>query len=382
MDLWVVGMLVGGFILLVAGAELLVRGAAKGAALFGISPLVIGLTVVAFGTSAPELAVSVQAGLAGNADIAVANVVGSNIFNILFTLGLCAMIQPLLVAQQLIRLDAPLMVGLSILTVVLAWDGRFTWIDGLLLVTILVIYNVWAIRKSRQENVAVQSEYAEEYSLSSPPSNLVGEVVKNGALVLGGLVILVLGARWLVDGAVATAQWLGVSDMIIGLTVVAVGTSLPEVATSLIATIRKERDIAIGNVVGSNLFNLLAILGISSLATPGGLVVAPAMLNFDLIFMAAVAFACLPIFFSGYRIARWEGALFFGGYLAYTTYLILNATQHDALPIFSSTMLFFVVPLVIVTLVVVGIRALREQGLRGAPLPTPSSAASVTDNLL
>ncbi|MEZ4729354.1 MAG: calcium/sodium antiporter [Caldilineaceae bacterium] len=374
MDIFLIGMLVGGFVLLVLGAELLVRGAAKGAALFGISPLVIGLTVVAFGTSAPELAVSIQAGLSGSADIAVANVVGSNIFNILFTLGLCAVIQPLLVAQQLVRLDAPLMVGLSVLTVLLALDGRFQWFDGLLFVTLLVFYNIWAIRKSRQENAVVQTEYAQEYGAqSSPPFTLI-EIVKNAAFVVGGLVILVWGARWLVDGAVTLAQLLGVSDMIIGLTIVAVGTSLPEVATSIIATIRNERDIAIGNVVGSNIYNILAILGVSSLVTPGGLTVAPAMLNFDLIFMAAVAFACLPIFFSGYSIARWEGALFFGGYIAYTAYLILDATQHDALPMFSNTMLYFVLPLITITLAVVGIRALRTQG-QPATQPVAASIA-------
>lgn len=363
MDMILVGMLVGGFVLLVLGAELLVRGAAKGAALFGISPLVIGLTVVAFGTSAPELAVSLQAGLGGSADIAVANVVGSNIFNILFTLGICAVIQPLIVAQQLVRLDAPLMVGLSVLTVVLALDGRFSWVDGLFLVAGLIAYNVWAIRKSRQESAAVQAEYAQEYGPQTTSPLTLREVGKNVALILGGLFILVLGARWLVDGSVALAQLLGVSDMIIGLTIVAVGTSLPEVATSIVATMRNERDIAIGNVVGSNIFNILAILGISSLATPGGLMVAPAMLNFDLIVMTAVAFACLPIFFSGYSIARWEGALFFGSYLAYSAYLILEATQHDALPMFSNTMFFFVLPLVAITLVVAGIRALRTQGV-------------------
>jgi len=359
-DIFLIGMLVGGFVLLVLGAELLVRGAAKGAALFGISPLVIGLTVVSFGTSAPELAVSIQAGLSGSADIAVANVVGSNIFNILFTLGICAVIQPLLVAQQLVRLDAPLMVGLSVLTVLLALDGRFQWFDGLLFVTGLVLYNIWAIRKSRQENAAVQTEYAQEYGAQATPPFTLIEIVKNAALVVGGLVILVWGARWLVDSAVTLAQLLGVSDMIIGLTIVAIGTSLPEVATSIVATIRNERDIAIGNVVGSNIFNILAILGLSSLVMPGGLPVVPAMLNFDLIFMAAVAFACLPIFFS-YTIARWQGALFFGSYIAYTAYLILDATQHDALPMFSNAMLFFVLPLVTITLFAVGVRALRNQ---------------------
>lgn len=377
MDLLVAGMLVDGFVLLVAGAELLVRGAAKGAALFGISPLVIGLTVVAFGTSAPELAVSLRAGFSGSADIAVANVVGSNIFNVLFILGICALIQPLFVAQQLIRLDVPLLMVLSVLTILLAWDGGFQWYDGLLFVTILIIYIGWAIRKSRQESAMVQEEYAREYGPSTETENVRPAVVKNIALIVGGLAILVLGARWLVDGSVALAHWLGVSDMIIGLTIVAVGTSLPEVATSIVATMRNERDIAIGNVVGSNIFNILAILGISSLATPGGLVVAPTMLTFGLIVMTAVAFACLPVFFSGYTIARWEGALFLGSYLVYTAYLILDAAEHSALSLFSNAILYAGVPLIIVMLAVSGIQALRTQSSQ--PFDSKTSTA-VTPN--
>jgi len=228
-------------------------------------------------------------------------------------------------------------------------------------VIVLVIYNVWAIRKSRQETAAVKAEYAKEFGPQTVPPLTVQEIIKSVALILSGLLILVLGARWLVNGSVALAQLLGVSDMIIGLTIVAVGTSLPEVATSVIATMRNERDIAIGNVVGSNLYNILSILGIASIVTPGGLIVAPAMLNFDMIVMTAVAFACLPIFFAGYTITRWNGALFLGSYIAYATYLVLDATQHDALPMFSNTMLFFVLPLVAITLAFIGIRALRTQ---------------------
>jgi len=360
MDMTIAGLLVAGFTLLVVGAEFLVRGASKLAALFGISPLVIGLTVVAYGTSTPELAVSMQAGLSGSADIAIANVVGSNIFNVLFILGICAMIQPLIVAQQLIRLDVPLLMGLSVLTILFSLDGRLGWLDGLLFVAGLVIYNVWAIRKSRQESAAVQAEYAQEYGPQSAPPRTTATVVKHAAFIIGGLLTLVLGARWLVDGSTALAQALGVSDMIIGLTIVAIGTSLPEVATSIIATLRNERDIAIGNVIGSNIFNILSILGIASLVTPGGLVVAPAMLSFDLIVMTAVAFACLPIFFSGYTIARWEGILFFGGYIAYTVYLILTMLNHEALPMFTNAMLFLVLPLVVVILTVVGVRSLQK----------------------
>lgn len=363
MDLFVAGTLFAGLILLVIGAELLVRGASKVAAIFGISPLVIGLTVVAYGTSTPELAVSLQAGLSGNANIAVANVVGSNIFNVLFILGICAAVKPLIVAQQLIRLDVPLMIGLSVVVFAMAFDGRLNWLDGLLLTAGIITYTTWAIRKSRQETAAVKAEYEQEYGAQLAPTHSAMEIAKQALFILAGLGILVLGARWLVNGSIVLAQVLGVSDTIIGLTIVAAGTSLPELATSVVATMRGERDIAIGNVVGSNIYNLLAILGLAGLFTPGGLVVAPSMFNFDLPVMIAVAIACLPIFFTGYTIARWEGLVFFGGYIAYTAYLVLDATQHDALPMFSNAMLFFVLPLVALTLAVVGIRALRTQRL-------------------
>jgi cation:H+ antiporter len=359
MDLMVIGLLLGGLVLLVVGGELLVRGASKLALVAGISPLVIGLTVVAFGTSAPELAVSVQAGLAGNPNIAVANVVGSNIFNVLFILGLCAIILPLMVAQQLIRLDVPIMIGVSLLVYVMAVDGRLGLTDGLLLFAGIIIYTIWAIRKSRQETKAVQAEYDQEYGENPGTRHGPLEILLNVGFVIGGLAVLILGARWLVDGAIALAQSLGVSDVVIGLTIVAAGTSMPEVAASVVAAIRKERDIAIGNVVGSNIFNILAILGISGMITPGGLVVAPTMASFDMLVMIGVALACLPIFFSGYAIARWEGAVFLAAYVAYTVYLIFTATNHSALPLYANVMTYAVLPLLVIALTVLGVRALN-----------------------
>ncbi|MCL4859463.1 MAG: calcium/sodium antiporter [Caldilineaceae bacterium] len=362
MDMTLIGMLVAGLLLLAVGGEILVRGASKLALIGGISPLVIGLTVVAFGTSAPELAVSIQAGLTGNANIGVANVVGSNIFNILFILGICAAILPLTVSQQLIRLDVPLMIGVSILVYLMALDGRISFWDGALLATGVIVYTVWAIRKSRQENAAIQAEYAEEFGEPPGTRHSALDVAMQFGLVIAGLLILVLGSRWLVDGAVALAQVLGVSDVVIGLTIVAVGTSLPEVATSIVAAVRGERDIAIGNIVGSNLFNLLSILGFASMATPGGMAVAQSVLRFDMIVMLAVALACLPIFFSGWQIARWEGWLFFGSYIAYTTYLVLNATQSALLPFYTNLMLYGFLPAITIVLTVVGVRAIRTNG--------------------
>lgn len=339
-----------GLILLVAGAELLVHGASQLAKHFGISALVVGLTVVAFGTSAPELAVSIKAGLAGQADIAMGNVVGSNIFNVLFILGLAALITPLVVSQQLVRLEVPLIIGVSVLLLVMALDGGISFFDGLLLFAGVVAYTVFTIRQSRKENAAAQE--SSDGTTTAGGGRLPVQIM----FILVGLAMLVLGAHWLVEGAVTFARLFGVSELIIGLTIVAVGTSLPEVATSLVAALRGERDIAVGNVLGSCLFNLLAIVGIASMVTPGGLNVAPALINFDIPVMIAVALACLPIFAAGHLISRWEGALFLGYYVLYVLYLILAATQHTALPAFNSVMLSIVLPLTAVTLIVLLMR--------------------------
>jgi cation:H+ antiporter len=343
-----------GLLLLLAGAELLVRGSSRLALRFGISPLVIGLTVVAFGTSAPELAVSVQSALAGQSGIAVGNIVGSNIFNVLMVLGLSALITPLVVSLQLVRLDVPLMIGASLLFWIMALDGRIGLLDGLLLTSGIVVYTVFAILQSRKESASVQVEYAQE--LGESENTWTVKLSVPIAFIVGGLLLLVLGAHWLVESAAAIARTLGVSEVIIGLTIVAAGTSLPELATSVVAAFRGERDIAVGNVIGSCVFNLLAIAGIAALVAPGGLEVATSMLRFDIPVMVVVALACLPIFATGHLIARWEGALFLGYYLAYLLYLILAATQHTLLQLFSTAMLGFALPLTLITLIVLLVR--------------------------
>lgn len=359
MDAVTLSLFVLGFCLLVGGAEWLVRGASRLAATSGISPLVIGLTVVAFGTSAPELSVSVQSAVSGQANIAVGNIVGSNILNVLLILGLAALITPLIVSSQLVRLDVPLMIGVSVLVYLLALDGYIGRLDGLLLFAGIVAYTVFSIVQSRRESVQIQTEYAEEFGPGKS-----GGILMNLALIVIGLVLLVLGARWLVNGAVMIAKLLGISDLIIGLTVIAIGTSLPEVAASVVASVRGQRDIAVGNVVGSNLFNLLMVLGLTGLISPSGIHVSPAALGFDIPVMIAVAVACLPIFFTAHRIDRWEGALFLGYYLAYTVYLILHSMEHDALPVFNAMMLWFAMPLTAITLLVLLVRALRAQTIR------------------
>lgn len=358
MEPLVIVLFVIGLVLLTVGAELLVRGASALAGRIGISPLVIGLTVVAFGTSAPELAVSVRAGLSGQPDIALGNVVGSNIVNVLLVLGLSALIVPLVVQRQLVWLDVPLLIGASVLLLVMSLDGRVGMFDGFLLFVGVVGYTAFVVRHSRRIGGAggPASDGAPPAGADSAPAPSGGGLAAQLGLVLAGLAMLVLGAHWLVNGAVAMARLFGVSELIIGLTIVAGGTSLPELATTVVASIRGERDIAVGNAVGSCLFNIFAIAGISAMVTPGGLAVAPALVGFDLPVMIATALACLPIFATGHLIARWEGAMFLGYYVAYVLYLVMAATAHDALAGFSSTMLGFIMPITAVTLIVLLMR--------------------------
>ncbi|NDP48841.1 MAG: calcium/sodium antiporter [Sulfuriferula multivorans] len=354
-----------GLIALVLGAELLVRGASKLALSFGISPLVVGLTVVAFGTSSPELAVSVQSAWSGRVDIALGNVIGSNIFNILFILGVSALITPLVVHRQLVRQEVPLLVGVSLLLWALSSDGGIGHVDGLIFVTLLVGYTVLVIRQSRRETAADREVNGEAPLIDEQAWDRHWGVQL--LLVVAGLALLILGSNWLVDAAVTLARQLGMSELIVGLTIVAIGTSLPEVATSVMAALRGQRDIAVGNVIGSCIFNILAVLGISASIAPGALLVPSSLLAFDLPVMVAVTVACLPIFFTGHLIARWEGGVFLAYYIAYTTYLILDVTGHDAQTGFSIVMSGFVLPLTAVTLAVLAWR--HWQGLRQGHAP-------------
>ena len=354
--------LIAGLVLLVAGAEVLVRGAAKLAAQFGISPLVIGLTVVAFGTSAPETAVSVQAALSGSGDIAIGNVVGSNIANVLLILGMTALVAPLVVSRQLIRLDVPIMIGASLVTFALAWDGELSRLDGALLFSAVVVYTLFLVISSRREKAAdTNDEFTQEFGLDASAKPHAGLII--AALVLGGLVLLVVGSNFLVEGAVSLARALGLSELVIGLTVIAIGTSLPELATSLMAAVRGERDIAVGNIVGSNIFNLLCVLGLASLISPQAIVVSPNALAFDFPVMIAVAVACLPIFFTGYAINRWEGLLFLAYYVAYTAYLVMSSADRPFTDIFSDAMLGYALPLTTITLLIIAGRAWKKQRL-------------------
>lgn len=302
--------LLGGLICLFVGAEALVRGASSLALRLGLTPLVIGLTVVAFGTSAPELVVSIQATLAGQGDIAVANAIGSNIFNIAVILGLAAVILPLRVQFQLIRFDTPVMVAVVLLGAVCLLDGRLGRVEAGLFLALLIAYTIINLRLARQQaTVEVEEEFAS--SITAPRR----KPWIDPWLILAGLGLLVLGSHWLVGGAVQLARSWGMSEALIGLTIIAAGTSLPELATSVVAALRRASDIAIGNIVGSNIFNVLGILGTSALISP---LHAPGLLLLDLAMMTGLSLVLLPIIIWGRDVNRWEGALLlasYGGYL-------------------------------------------------------------------
>lgn len=314
-------LLAGGLVLLTAGASLLVRGAASLALRLGLTPLVIGLTVVAFGTSAPELVVSVQAALAGSGGIAVGNVVGSNIANVGLILALAALIRPVAVDRLLLRRDVPLMIGVSLIAAAMLWDGRLGRMEGTGLIVGLVAYIVWSIRAARAETAAAAAAVAAAHA-DSIPAQPEGAVWRDLLLVAAGLGALVYGADLLVGAAVVLATAARISPDIIGLTVVAVGTSLPEMATSVVAAVRGQSEIAAGNVVGSNLFNLLGILGTAAVVKP---LHAPGLEVLDFAVMVAFAVAALVLMATRRRLVWWEGAVLLAGYVGYVGYL---ATQH------------------------------------------------------
>ena len=358
-----------GLIALTLGGDWLVRAASRISQALGVPPLVIGLTVVAFGTSAPEFGVSLNSAWRGDTELALGNVLGSNIFNVLFILGISALITPLTVANQLIRIDVPLMIFATALTLYLGWDGSLNIMDGAILFGSLIAYLIWLainqIRSGGQSNSDFESEL---------PENETDLKFKGFAKQLGlgllGLLALPVGASFFVEGAVSIARLLQIDELVIGLTIVAVGTSLPEIATSVMASIRGERDMAVGNVVGSNLFNILGVLGLTSMVSSEGVRVSEVAKTMDLPVALLVAIACLPIFFSWKKVFRWEGALFLGYYIAYVTHLILNAQNHQATDNIRYIILWFALP---ITVVLLGCESLYSAFRRSnsEPLATP-----------
>lgn len=344
--------LAAGLVLLLFGASILVKGAGSLAAGWGISPLIIGLTVVAYGTSAPEMAVSVAGSLSGAPDVALGNVLGSTVCNVLLILGLSALAGTLLVNSRLVHIEVPLVVVLAVLVFMLAFDGGLSRLDGLMLLLIAIGYTFFTVKAARKGNSddALAADI-DVKDLAARPWYF------NLGLVAIGVAALVGGSQFLVASATDIAQAFGLSDLVIGLTVVAIGTSLPEIATSITATIKGDRDIAVGNVIGSNIFNLSAVLGLAGLVSPSGIPVAESLLRFDFPILIAVTAACLPIFFTGHKVMRWEGAVFLAYYVAYVAYLVLYASNHAGADTLASVMLVFVMPLTVITL---GVLVYRE----------------------
>jgi cation:H+ antiporter len=307
--------IIGGSIGLFLGAEGLIRGASSLAIRLGISPLVVGLTVVAFATSSPELVVSIKAAIEENPGIVVGNVVGSNICNIALILGVASMISPISVKSQVIKREIPIMIFVSVILLLILLDDAISSVEGILLVAGIITYIILGYMYSIKEkdNIEVIKEFAN--SIPKTPYKIWQSLL----LMLAGLGLLVFGSNMFVDGAIAIAEKLEVSQAVIGLTIVAIGTSLPELATSIVASLKSENDIAIGNAVGSNVFNILSILGISSLVRP---IADTGVTMVDLLIMMFFTVLILPLSRSGFTLRRWEGGLLFCGYIAYMIFLI------------------------------------------------------------
>ncbi|MFZ9744506.1 MAG: calcium/sodium antiporter [Aquiluna sp.] len=354
MSLTDVLLVLAGLVVLITGGESLVRGASTLASKLGISNLVIGLVVVSAATSAPELAVTLGAVLGGEPGLAVGNVVGSNIVNILFILGLSAIFLPLLIQRQVVRFDMPVMLSMALALLFFSFDGEISQIEGVLLFAGLLFHTIASIRIGRKE-VVTENITPAQPALNAKPVKLWLALI----LLVVGIGALALGAQLLVTGAVNIATSLGISGLVIGLTVVAIGTSLPELATSIIAIRRGERDMAVGNIVGSNIFNIGMVLGLPAILFAEGIPIPPAAIAVDLPLMVAASLALVPIAFTGFSIARWEGGLFVGLYAAYITFVILDSTGHDAATGFTAVMLWFVMPLIAATIVALTIFEIR-----------------------
>tara|TARA_R110002124_G_scaffold194919_2_gene361968 strand:+ start:8466 stop:9560 length:1095 start_codon:yes stop_codon:yes gene_type:complete len=348
---------IAGLAALVGGAELFLKGVDHFGVKWRVSPLIMGLTVVAFATGAPELAISLQAAISGNADLVLGNIIGSNIANILLILGISAMIKPLVVKLRVVQIDVPIVIAASILLYIIAFDGELTTLDGVWLLLGLVAYSVFTFFQIKKE----RSNQPEETDFEAAERKLASGwffYAKNIGYLIVGMGLIVQGSDWMVQSAVEIATILGLSQLVIGLTIVSIGTSLPEVATS-IATIRKgNTDMAVANVLGSNLYNILLTLGLTVVIAPNILDVSAAAIAFDLPFMVAVSVVCIPIFVAGFDITKTDGSIFLFYYGSYLTYLVLDAVGSSFVKPMETGMVYIVIP---VTLIYVIWRVFRHR---------------------
>lgn len=352
-----------GLILLIAGAELFLNSVDKFGIAWRISPLIMGLTVVAFATGAPELAISLQAAAEGKPDLVLGNIIGSNISNILLILGVAGLLSPLAIKNRVIKRDIPIVLSASILLYILSMDGYLTMADGFIILAALMGYSVFIWRQIKGDRKSNNLKEVEEAAKEILEKNAGWFYTKNILLLLVGLVMIVAGSRLMVDAAVTIAEVLGVSELIIGLTIVSIGTSLPEVATSMAASRKGDADTAVANVLGSNLYNILLTLGLTIVVAPGALKVSADAIYFDMPIMILVVIACLPLFWPGKELGRVEAAGFLFYYISYMGYLVMLAMQHPLKDLFEQVMIWGLIPLTIVLILYKFVRDYRTKKL-------------------
>jgi cation:H+ antiporter len=325
----------GGLIALIIGADLLVRASTALASWLGIRPMMIGLTVVSLGTSVPELAVGIGAARSGNPGLAIGNIVGTNLVNLLLILGLSAVLVPIVIERATLRFDLPAMTAAAVLLYLLSIDGTLTTLDGAILLLGAVAYTAVLVQVGRRESADLGKRAAvnpgddperDGPASDVPPAADGHRPLRQVLLLVVAIGVVVIGAEWLVDGAVSSARSLGVSDAVIGLTIVAIGTSAPELVTTIMSTLRGERDVAVGNLIGSSIYNIGAVLGLTVLVAPHGVPVPDDVLAADLVLLVVATAAAVPVFLTGSRISRAEGGLFVGSYIGYLLWLLLART--------------------------------------------------------
>ena len=324
------------------GAEFFLKAVDRFGLKWGVSPMVMGLTVVAFATGAPELAISLKAAMNDSADLVLGNIIGSNIANILLILGISGLITPLHIKQRIVRIDVPIVIAMSIGLYVLALDGILSLSDGVVLLLGLLAYSVFTYLQVRKNKVEIEELYEQDEEVQLASGTWF--YVKNVGILLVGLAFIVQGANWMVNSAVSIAQLLGMSELVVGLTIVSIGTSLPEVATSMAAARKGNADIAVANVLGSNIYNVLLTLGLTIVVAPGVLEVSRNALLLDMPFMIAVAIGIIPIFLTGFDLNRKDALLFLFYYTAYLTYLVLEAVGSEYLGWIEKGFFFVVLP--------------------------------------
>jgi cation:H+ antiporter len=338
-----------GLVGLITGAELCLKAVDHFGLKWGVSPLIMGLTVVAFATGAPELAISIKAAFSGSADLVLGNIIGSNIANILLILGITAIISPINITRRVIRIDVPIVITISVVVYLMSIDGGLSTVDGVILLMGFLAYSYFTYVQIKNNSNEEEKE-GETFQYHLSPDELEKGTffyIKNGGLLLIGLALIVLGSNWIVDSAVIIARILGLSELVIGLTIISIGTSLPEVATSLSAARKGNADIAVANVMGSNLYNVLLTLALTLIIAPNVLEVSKDAITLDLPFMVLVSMACIPIFIAGFNLTRVDGALFLSYYVTYLTYLVLNAINSPIVSTMQGVILYAAIPLTI-----------------------------------